>query len=384
MVSVQQKTTFGTEEFSLLQQHCFNNMPAARAGARCISGGNFNNFASSLGCFETKFVKESEPSHISHRPIQTSCAFESAHFLNTDDVIILHEVIRYLEMKVPTLVANLLMRPCDQGTCFFPAVTSPDLPGESLLPRSEQVFCLFKEVGVLNLIAVTVGQETLTPNIYANFPACRKQRFLRHFVTGESDKPLATWSPTDSDCLDFTLNRTRKKEFKSANILDIQVSAFQLPACLFEREGIIGVLPTKAWEARPTVFFSDAPKERFICLVQSLKNILEDLRPNSLEFVGFLFEFQQLSHLLINRDRLLLLMICVDTLFKGDIIEIAAETKPLFTRGFGLPTDSRSIKESLSHILDCASMYFLMVSFEIFPAVETKYKCVQREGILSK
>ena len=336
MVSMQKNKTIRTE-MNAVAQTFRHDSAAVETFLSRVSGGNWNYFAPSLGCFEAKDIEEPKPSHVSHRPVQPSIfSCPSLHILNIDYIILSYQIPSNFEMEVPPLIGDLFVRFCEKDSCFPPSVASLYPMRDSLLSHFNQFFRLVQQTRIGNRVAFGVGQEPFAPDINTDFLASFRKRFDRNIIARECDKELAASRPAYRDSFDVSFNRSGQKEFEPTYTLDIEVSAFQLPASLLQREGIIRVFASKAREARLAVILLAAPEKRLECLILPLENILKRLRADSLEFGIFLFEFHQLSHLLIGGDRLFLLTIGVDMLLKGEIIEHTAEFKPLFAVGFSL------------------------------------------------
>ena len=293
-----------------------------------VPGRDFNYLATSLFRFEAQDVEEPKPGHIPHGPVERPGAGPRAHLLNVDGVIALEKIVGHLEVEVPPLVADLLVGLGHQDSGLGPALGALRPPGEPPLPHDQDSLGLFEEAGVVYGLAFRGGQEGLTAHIYADSLPGLGQGLFRHTIAGEGDGPGPRSAVPDGDGLDVPLNGPGKAHLKGADLLDGQTFAFQLPAGLFQGEGVIPAPALEAGEAGLAVAILHPAEEAGIGPVQALNDILEDLGADPFVFREGGPELGELSLLVIGRDRPALAGIGADALLQGGIVEASAEVQP--------------------------------------------------------
>jgi hypothetical protein len=220
---------------------------------------------------------------------------------------------------------------------------------EPLLPHSKPSLGFLEKTGVAYPDIIRGGEKWITAHIDAHRLTGRGQRLIRHIVTGEDDKPFVSRAASDSDSLNITLSRTREVELKCAYIANSEIFTIKLPAALCKGEGIVAVPAFEAGEPSLTIVFFNSAKERLIGFIQALNDILEALRTHALVFRESIFEAGQFLHLGIFGDRLVVMPVGSDALFKGCVVKVPAEVKPNGSVLESLTVRFNAIFEGLFH-----------------------------------
>ena len=308
----------------------FGNFSSALgAELRCVPGGYFNNQAASLLRFVPEYIKEPKPGCISHRLIKAMViGIPGIHLFNTNSAVVLQQLFNQFEMKVSPLVINLFMGFGHENSSFRPSFRTFLSARQSLLPHSKFTLRLLKEAGVVYLHAIRGCQKGLTANINAHNPVRGPKEFKRNIITRETDVPFTRGMPSDSNCLNVSFYGPGQPQFKSADISDSEVFAFKFPACLFKGEAVISISalkPGKSW------FFPilHPAEEGLVSSIKAFKNILKYLRTYLLVFWKCNFELRKFLNLVIARYGMTAGTIGRYSLFKGYIVKLTAQRKPM-------------------------------------------------------
>lgn len=252
----------------------FSSAPGAEL--RRVFSWDSNNLPTSVFCFEGKYIKEPKPCDISHRPIENPKRKKGRHILMVDDIVFIEELISHLKVEVPSLVRYFFVGFGDKQSGFRPAFRALLPSGKSLLSHFQNLKSLLKETGIFNLIAVGSREEGLTADINPDFVSCRGKKFIGDALTGKGGIPPIGRAMGDSHGLNVSLDRPGELEFESANLVDFKIFTCQLPARLFQGKGMIAMLTL---EARKSSLFTcfDTAKERLVCLIKALNDILKHL-----------------------------------------------------------------------------------------------------------
>ena len=130
-----------------------------RAELRCVFGRNFHYFSPSLFRFKAKYVEETEPCNISHRPIKGSVTVPGIHALNADGIIASNKPISGLEVEVSPLVVDFLVGSGNNHLSLLPAFRAFLSAREPLLSHFQGILRPLKEARVLNFLSRRCSQE---------------------------------------------------------------------------------------------------------------------------------------------------------------------------------------------------------------------------------
>lgn len=355
--------------------------PTLGAELSRVFGGNFNNQAASLFRFASEYLKEPEPSHISHRPVEGMTAIPGVHLLNTDSAIVFKQLISEFEVEVPPLVGDLLMGFGNKHPRLDSAPRASNSAGQSLLPHSKHILRLLEEAGVVNLHTLGGCQKGLAADINAYNLIRWGKRLSGNIITGEAGIPLTSRGPADSDCFNISLNRAGQPEFEPAHISDRQVFIIQFPACLFQGKAVVAV---SAFESRKaSLAVTKAIKESIVGSVKAFNHILKNLRAYITVFGKRRFEFRQLLNLLIAGYGAVMGAVSMNTLLKGSVVELATKIKP--TLGFlnSLRVGLNTVLKRLLplHNLSIANLRRGGKPYRASPSVSPALKCGVLDGV---
>lgn len=327
-----------------------NSSPASGAELRGVFGGDFNYPAGgSLLRFPLEDTEEPKPRHITHRPVEAVGAIPRVHLLNADGVVFLEQSVGNLEMKVPPLVAYLLVSLGDKDSSLSSSLGAFDPTGEPLLPHSEGALGLLEKAWVFYLLASRGSQKGLATDIYTYHLASLGQRFGGNIVAGEAHIPLGSRYPADGYGFNVPLNGAGQPDFEPAYISDGKVFAFQFPACLCEGKAVISIPAFEAWEASLAVAILDSAEKASIGFVQPLKHLLKDLRAYISVFGKRYLEFGKLFNLAIAGDMSFVLFMDGYSLLKCRVVEPTAKVEPVVGFLKGWSVCQKTIFECLFH-----------------------------------
>lgn len=329
----------------------------------CTVRGNLNYHPASFFRFAGQDAKELAPRAVRYRLAQVPVAYHASDIqrLNVYGFVILNIVIGRFMQKVPALIGYLLMCTANQHTGFASPIGTTLFSGKTALPPAKKPFGCPEVSRVSDAFAVGINTKRLYADIYAELPVSVGILPYGHIVAGKGYEPPVTGSPADRDRLDVSLNRSAEKQFKPANVLDVEIAPVKCPAGLFKSKAAITVTAPESW--KPGLFTClESPEESFKRFVQALNYILETLRSHCLVFRKHLLQGRKLDSLIIPGKRDSAPAISVYSLFKGSVVKATAQIKPPGTVGLCRLANHGFVKIGASHYLLCSSMYFRMVS----------------------
>jgi len=243
----------------------------------------------------------------------------------------------------------------DKQSGLSPAIGSSLSAGQSLLAFGKPILGTLEEPRVLNLLTIGGGEERFATDIYSDYLTGFRQWFQLDIIAGEEGEPFPGSTSANSDGFDSSLNKTGEAKFESADFVNGEILALQLPTRLHESKRIIAVSPFETRKPRLLTILHSA-EETLVGFVQSLNDFLKNLRVHGLIFWERLLQIRQLFHLVKLRGGLARLLVGEDALFQEEIVEIAAEVKPTFGLFERQAVGFYSIFESLSHFFTKHSM----------------------------
>jgi hypothetical protein len=308
-----------------------NSSPTPGAELRGVPGWDFDDCSGSLFRFPAQYIKEAEPSRISHRPVECCSTIPSLHLFDADSVIVPDKLIGNFEVEIPSLVRDFLMCFGYQYPGFVPAARALDTPRESLLAHGQYILRLLEESGIANFHTIRGGEKKLQPDIDTNCSVVWGQGFKRDIIAGEADEPLPVRSTVNCYGLYRTFDRAREPKLESTDVPDGKVFAVQLPARLFQGEGVIAISSPESREAHFAVTIVKTAKEALIGSIQALKDILKYLRAYFLILKKGLFQFGKLILLFASSDGMMVRAVSSDSLFQSAVIELATQKEPVLS-----------------------------------------------------
>jgi len=308
-----------------------------------IPGGYFDHQATSLFRFVLEYLKEPEPSYISHRPIERYQGafgihqtvipsviwthYPCVHLFNTDSAVVFQQLISELEMEIPPLVAYFLMGFGDKDSCLSPAIRAFNPAREPLLPQHKQILRLLGEAGIVNLHAIGGCEKRLTANINPHNFIRGRQGNEGNIIAGKAGIPFSRGITVNGDGLDVALYWAGQPEFKLADISDGEVSAIKFPPRLFQGETVVPISTLEAGKTRLISILSSSEKPS-VGSVKPLKGILKHLRTYLSVFRERNLQFGKLFNLVVAGYMPFVLFVDGYSLFKGAVVEVTAKIKP--------------------------------------------------------
>jgi hypothetical protein len=327
-----------------------NPLPTLGAKLGRILGGHFDYLTTSLFRFEAKNIEEAKPGYIPHRPIKRFVVRVPAiHLFDANCAIVFEKLIGELKMKITSLVKYLLMGSGHKNPGLLSTVRALNSTREALLPHCKHVLRLLEEAWVADLCAVSHGEERLAAHINAYDFIRRGQRLCRHIFAGEAHIPPACRFPTNGDGLNIALNGTGEPDLECADIPDSEGFAIEFPASLFESKGIISISALKSGKPCFGIAILNPAKESLVGFIKTSNHFLKALRTYGLIFRERIFEAGEFFHLGMPGDRLVVMPVGCDALFKGGVVEMSTEVNPSGSVLDGLKIRLNAIFEGLSH-----------------------------------
>ena len=357
---------------------------APGAHLRGVFGRDFKDFTgNSFFRFLPENREEPEPTGVPHRFVKRSKTIPRTHFFDVDGIVFAKQMIRGLKLKVPSLVGDFGMGLGDENSslplsvgAFLPMINPP-------LAHSKLIFRPPKESGVFYHLTVAGSEERFATHVDADLLAGQGQWFGRNIVAGKRYKPLASRIPANGYGLNCTLNGAGEPDFESAYLFDGQIFPVKFPASFFKREGIVAVSafkPGKSGVIAPWLPNLNPTEKPLVCLIQPINNILKNLRSHFLKFRKFFFQVGQFLHLGELGNGSPALSVGGDSLFERGVVKPTTKIKPSFGLSLRRRINPGFTVKRFPHFFLWASIYFFMATLLTFPADETKYECVQREG----
>jgi len=282
MVTMARKTTNRALESSLTERHIIPcSAPTASATTTpCLRV--FSKLSTASYRFVGKHLIEPTPRNIKNVLSEPAC-FE--HVLNvqpltTNNFVFFSDETAGFMQKVSPLIENFQVLLCEFDAGFFSVFASFDSLAVDSLQSCQLPLSTYIESGVGNALPFVVGQEILQTNINPNFGSGWMFDFWNVNFTGKDCKPLPGMILLDSQGLDFSLRDAMQDDWQVANLGNLQSSIIE------EFESALGVCDASyfAFETRktllPTKGVFDPMKEVVQRLMNSVRNVLQDLRVN--------------------------------------------------------------------------------------------------------
>ena len=327
------------------------NLSAAQAGLGRASRVYLNKLTTGALSLVRKHVKETSPANIMYRLGQHTAGhtFDIQVFYGNKTVAI-NNTARNFVVKVTPLILDVSVLTLQQLNSLASTIrlfVSPT--GKTALRNSQLSLCLFVEPWIVNLRSIVQSRKRTKANVDSySFRRCWQRRGIA--IDGEYHKP-ATSLALDRNCLDLALNGTMQFDFDLAYALNVNEFVNQLASITVGRksERIVPLIRFEPWKSWFLTFF-DSRKECAERLIQSAKNILAARKViNPDKSIGS--HLLQPIGLIVVVKRLLIVLPCVYSIFKGFIVEIASTAQLSIQRLNLWAIRVYAIFERLAHLL---------------------------------
>ena len=340
MVSVKEEKAMRTEKFTLRKrQSLFQNMPAPTTGFRRILRIHLTNSPASTSFFHFVEQKTNEktPTSIAYTFVK-SCILMVftiplpqqvlyAECLKANETAFVDQFPACLMQEVTPLISDLpmnLYKPCP---CPASLESALFLGGKSSLRIFERLFGFPKPARIVNYCAVRKSGKTIQSEVYTDFFFfSRGQNLQWHTITGKNSIPTFAFA-FDSSSFDFAFNFPVLAHFDCAYFREPNLLLFDFDraiVCLWIGKRVEELYAFKAWKTCSLALVLPAQKEPFERFIQSLNDILENLRIDGFEFGELAADFGQLLDLSICSKRLFARSPNIASLFKSTVIEKSA------------------------------------------------------------
>jgi hypothetical protein len=361
--------TVGTP-MDTLRQGFLNDMSAPMASLGCIPGGHFVHSLISLYHFTREQIKEHTPGYIRDAFGKVSI---SNHALNIqifdiDILKVFYIVVGGLMEKILSLIGYFLVCFGSQYSSVISISRAFLSTTQTPLLSSQELFGLSEKLRILYNNPIGIYKEALNANINTNFSICLRQLFGWHVIARERNIPITCRFSTDSYGFDSAFNRSAKVHLESTYILDIEIPSRELPASVFEREGIIPTLSLESWKAWLFTTLASS-KESLKRSIEPFQYILKDLRAYSFKLRKFCFKGRELINLVIAGNGLLALIVNKSPLLKSKVVKTPAKLKPLISFSFSRLIYFRFVLVAFSHCFKYLSTARLINSATDKPVV---------------
>jgi hypothetical protein len=285
-----------------------NHRTAARALPRCVSGFNQHDHTTSIHSFVRGVLNQLTPGSIRNAFCQ---AMILKHVLDTQIFKShkskgVYQFTTFLVSKVPTPIGNALM---DGLHCFAPLRSF----GRSLLCLREFALCFCKflfisaqETRIGDSISVREFSKALQTHIYSNCQIIAGH-WLRVYLTSETSIPISHRVPLNCEGLDLPFQRAMQNNSHGPDFGQEQTIIKKFKTELLESEAIVPTITPKTWIPRFLSRLHPA-KECLESQVNTLLNILQNLRENAFQFRMFLLPEGEHLICIVQRKRFMLLL----------------------------------------------------------------------------
>ncbi len=265
-------------------QRLLNQSSTARALLRCIAWINPYDPTTSVLSFVRGVRYQLIPSCIRNAFCQALILKHvlAVQLFKCDHAEVVHQFTTQLMGKVFSTVGNALM---DMLDCLTPLRSFRCCHlclRELALCSCKLLLIHAKEAWIFHLHTSGQGSKTLKPYINTYSQLIEGQRLLSHFAS-QAGIPIANRIPLNNERFYFSFDRAMKNDLDCTYLGDKQTVVQQFKTKLFESEAVIPSIPTKSWIARLLTCLHPA-KECFESKINSLLNVLQDLRENTLQF----------------------------------------------------------------------------------------------------
>lgn len=333
-----------------------NRRTATRTGFACSFGWYLNDLSTSFFRFVGEHLKKFAPPGIGYRFAGISavsgftCHRSNIEFFDADRFVAANVVVREFVQKVLTLVCNPLVGFSNKNAGAFSTLRTLLAACKFSLPTAKKGLRLFQKLRVVGSQRFGINTERTATNINSNYGGCDRKGSRLNFVARKRNKPLAGRDSANRYSLNIAFDGTGEMDLQSANLRKVQITPFEFPARLFQRERVVAV---SAFEAGKSSLLSSfhTTEERLIRLIESFKNVLQALRADLGKFGECLLEFRELVLLIVGRKRFLALTVYHDSLFKGKIIQRPAAFQPVKAMGFRLVRELCAVLKRAPHFI---------------------------------
>jgi len=275
---MQRRTAIWAEKLSLAERHLYNS-PTDTAFLAGVSWISTNDLSTASYCFVGQHINESSPRHITDmlgKAMVSNHSFDIQIF-NCNERIGFSEPATELVQEVSPLVGNLVMQSGDFESCFIPVFASFDFSAQPSLQEFQSLFGFNQMSWISDELSIRDCSKVFNANIYAN-PFCGLMfDFNIRQLTGEAGKPLSSFVLFDCKGFNFTLWDSMQDNWNASNLAEFKLFVRkQFETRLRECYTI-----NSAFESRKPFllagFVLDSAKEVFESLVNSIRNVLDNL-----------------------------------------------------------------------------------------------------------
>lgn len=291
----------------------------------CTTRVNFHEHASGTFSLVREHKEKVRPSGIvntlSKHP---TCQTFDIEIFDCNQPVLIHDLSRFFVMKVPALIADVIVESREQQDRFTSAVRSFLTTRNASLQSAEFRLCRTKPTRVINLSSVAQSSERSQANVNADHVRIERQRRRLNF-DGEQCKPT-TGLVLDGEAFDRTFKLSMQLDTHVANLRQSQTFSDQPMSGSAICDAVI--LARRAKARISGLLSSLYPcKECGERQVNTFQRLFQNVRVNSRHVIADLLNLRELQILIEPRDRFPLALPSVAAFLQGSVVQLAANGK---------------------------------------------------------
>jgi len=290
------KTARSTYKISDSQRYLLNISTFVTRHA-CPSWTNLHQLRTACYSFVFQALDKSTPRSVRYMfsELVISDHVLNLQILDSNSAKFSYNLPAHLVQEIKPLIANSFIQPTQSNPCFPSVSRAFDFPVNSPMQNLQLCFGLEQMSGISYKLSIGESDKTFKPNINTNFIFGRMNNIDFRQFTAENSKPLTAFGLLDSESLDFAFRDSVQDNGDISDFRSIQSLVINKPKItslsMINRLRISNA-HNSGFIARKSFLFDiflDTPKKILERFIQTISNILFDLRINTKIFASKIF-----------------------------------------------------------------------------------------------
>lgn len=316
-----------TRQASMLTHgQCLANRCPAGTGLRCAPWVNFHEHAPSTLSLVREIKEKVGPAYVVDglREHPASKPFDIQIF-DRDQPALIDDVPTCFVVKIPPLIANVIMEPLQKDHGFASATRSSLATRHASLQTPEFCPCVSEPARVSDLFAVAESGKRCQPDIDADHVRTKGQR-LSVNLDGEQSKPTTRFA-FHGEGFDIASERTVQFDAHLTDLRQIQTLSLKCVPDLAKGHTVIATRGTESRVASSFLCIFGAAKERLKRQMDTMQSVLKNVRVHGGNVCASSSNILQLKVLIEPRDRFTFALPSVASFLKRGIVQFATYGK---------------------------------------------------------
>ena len=271
MITIRRQSAVETQMPTLGQ--CLSNFRAACTGLSGTARVNFNEHASGTLSLVREHKEKVGPPGIVNRLAESASRKPfDIQVLNGDQAVRVHDLPRFFVMEIPSLIANVVVKPLKQEDGLAPAIRSLLSTSDTPLETPEFLLRGTEPSRIVNLCSVAQGRKGAQANINTDCGRTERQR-TRFALNHEQSEPASGFS-FDGKSLNCAINRSMQLDSYRTDLRESQFVSVNSVADLPKRNAVVSARGSKPWITGRSLGFN-AAKESFKGQLHTMQRVLK-------------------------------------------------------------------------------------------------------------